>query len=103
MIGESKPEVFSLACYLAELCLVEIKINKWLPSRVATSCIYLSRKMHKNVLVWSNETQAVTQLSEKQVRESARDICSLIDVAHSKKVFEPIFKKYMTSKHHYVA
>ena len=46
LIGASgKPEVFPLACYLTELCLVDIKLNKWLPSRVATSALYLSKKM----------------------------------------------------------
>ena len=42
--------------------------------------------------------QAMTQLTERQVRDSAREICMLINLAHQKKVLEPIFKKYSTSK-----
>lgn len=32
------------------------------------------------------------------MRDSAREICLLINLAHQKKVFEPIYKKYSTSK-----
>ena len=42
--------------------------------------------------------QTMTQLAERAVRDSAREICLLINLAHQKKVFEPIFKKYSTAK-----
>ena len=42
--------------------------------------------------------QSMTQLTERQVRDSAREICMLINLAHQKPVFEPVFKKYSTSK-----
>ena len=45
----------------------------------------------------------VSDLTEDDVRCSARDICVLIDVAHSKKLYEPVFKKYSSRKLYNVA
>lgn len=97
-LAELPKEVFILACYLTELCLLEVKMNKWLPSRVACSAQYLACKMLKHPQPWSREMQQVSQLTEKQLRVSAREICVLINLAHEKKVFLPIYKKYSTSK-----
>jgi len=46
---------------------------------------------------------SVTGLSESLIRTSAREICVLINLAHTKKVFEPIYKKYSTNKYLKVA
>ena len=37
------------------------------------------------------------------MRDSAREICLLINEAHQRKVFEPIYKKYSTIKYMRVA
>ena len=102
-LSEASPEVFMLACYLSELCLIEVKMNKWLPSRIASSCLYLSKKMMRQAQPWPKDLQSVTDLTEKNVRECAREICVLINLANTKKVFEPIFNKYSTSRHLRVA
>lgn len=47
--------------------------------------------------------QAQTFFTERQVRECARELCILINLAHQKKVFEPIFKKYQMAKYLRVA
>lgn len=46
---------------------------------------------------------SVTGLNERMIRDSAREICVLINLAHTKKVFEPIYKKYSTNKYLKVA
>ena len=46
---------------------------------------------------------SVSGLSESLIRTSAREICVLIILAHTKKVFEPIYKKYSTNKYLKVA
>lgn len=102
-LSDSPKEVFLLACYLSELSLIEVKMNKWLPSRIASSALYLSRKMLKIPKPWSKDLCSVTLLSEAQVRDSAREICVLINVAHQKKIFEPIFRKFSTAKYLRVA
>ena len=45
----------------------------------------------------------VGKLSEDEVRLSAREMCSLIDVAHTKKIYDPIYKKYLRGKYLAVA
>ena len=40
-------KTFMLAVYLCELTLLEVKMNRWLPSRIACSAIYLAKKMKK--------------------------------------------------------
>ena len=36
---------YTFASYLCELTLLEVKMNRWLPSRIASSAIYLAKKM----------------------------------------------------------
>jgi len=103
-MSEGTPIAFMLSCYLCELTLVEVKMNKWLPSRIACSALYLAKKMLKDSKQpWSKEMVAATGQTERQIRDSAREICVLINLAHTKKVFEPIYKKYSTNKYLKVA
>lgn len=97
-LSDGSDEGSLLASYLSELCLIEVKMNKWLPSRIAASCIYISRKMLRQAFPWPKDLQQVSNLTERQVRESARELCVLINLANTKQVFEPIFKKYQTAK-----
>ena len=92
-----------LACYLCELCLIEVKMNQFVPSRIACSALYLAKKMLKHDKPWPSQMSEATQLQESTIRASAREICLLINLAHQKKVFEPIFKKYSTAKYQRVA
>jgi len=92
-----------MSCYLTELCLIDVKMNKWAPSRIASASLYLAKKMLKLSDPWTAEIQSVCQLTERQVRECAREICILINLAHQKKVYEPIYKKYSIIKYGRVA
>jgi len=58
-------ESLLLACYVSELCLIDVKMNKWAPSRIASSSLYLSMKMLKLPDPWSSEIASVCQLTEK--------------------------------------
>lgn len=42
-----KRKVFRLACYISELCMLEATMNWWKPSRIASSCLYVARKLLK--------------------------------------------------------
>ena len=46
-IVQADEGTFLLACYLTELCLIDVRMNKWAPSRVASSALYLAKKMLK--------------------------------------------------------
>ena len=95
--------IFYLARYLTELTLIDVKMNKWAPYRIASACLYLAKKMLRLPNPWGEEIARVCNLTEKQVRECAREICILINLAHQRKVYEPIFKKYSICKYYRVA
>ena len=80
-------------------------MNKWLPSRIAISALYLARKMLNpdQDQTYPQEMESIIGLTEKMVRTSARDLCTLINLASTKSYYAPIFKKYSTSKFHKVA
>ena len=59
-LTQGSQEVFMLACYLSELSLIEVKMNKWVPSRIACSVLYLSKKMLKQSQPWSRDMQSMT-------------------------------------------
>ena len=50
-----------------------------------------------------SQMPVVSKLTEDEVRLSAREMCSLIDVAHTKKIYDPIYKKYLRGKYLTVA
>ena len=59
-LWQGTQEVFILASYLCELSLLDVKMNKWYPSRIACSALYLSKKMLKLPQPWSREMQNTT-------------------------------------------
>ena len=81
-LSETTEEVLTLANYLCELTLIEVKMNKWKPSRIASSALYLAKKMLQADSPWSPQMQNLTNLGERAVRDSAREICILINLAH---------------------
>ena len=97
-LSDGTEETFLLGSYLCELCLIEVNMNKWLPSRLASSALYLSKKMLKKSNPWPRDLQQIAMLTEREVRDSAREICVLINLAHQKRVFSPVYKKYSTAK-----
>lgn len=52
VVTQTSQETLFLAQYLTELCLIEASMNKWAPSRVACSALYLARKMLKHSYPW---------------------------------------------------
>jgi len=71
-------KVFLLATYLADLCLHELKLNKWKPSLLASAILYLTHKMLKVADPWPAEIIKQSGNSELLVRDCARDICPLL-------------------------
>lgn len=93
----------NLASYLCELTLLEVKMNRWMPSRIACSAIYLAKKMLKLEQCWTKTMSKHTNYSVKEVRESARNIVILVNVAPGSSIYKPVFNKYSTIKFHRVA
>jgi len=59
-------QVYLLGCYLLELAMVEVTMNKWLPSRLAISALYLSKHMLNEA--WPEEIATILGLKEQEVR-----------------------------------
>ena len=64
-LAEGTKECFFLACYVSELCLIEVKMNKWAPSRIATACLYLAKKLLEQSDPWPQEVANTVKLTER--------------------------------------
>jgi|TARA_B110000285_G_C15069414_1_gene587049 G2/mitotic-specific cyclin-B, other len=52
-ITDCDSKLFSLARYMLELCLVEISMNKWNPSLLVCSAIFVSKKILERRNPWT--------------------------------------------------
>lgn len=93
-LAEADPYLFSLSKYMVELSLVEVSMNKWNPSLLASSALYVAKKILQRNPPWSHFMMAQTTHSQKEVHKCAKEICIIINLAHQKKYFKAIFKKY---------
>ena len=64
IIAECNAEVFYLSNYMLELSIVEVKMNKWDPSVLASSCIYISKKIKEIPKPWSSMMTQQTKCTE---------------------------------------
>lgn len=53
-LSDSDDLIFNFARYLTEMTLIEIKMQKWKPSIVAASSIYVARKILKRPNAWNS-------------------------------------------------
>lgn len=51
-LAEVDHETFIFGCYLCELSFIDVKMNKWTPSRIASSAIFLAKKILKKQQPW---------------------------------------------------
>ena len=89
--------------YMLELSLVEVQMNKWSPSLMACSTIYVANKILHRPAPWSSFMSAQTKHSEKEVHKCAKELCFIINVAHLKRHFQAVFKKYNTEDRFFVS
>ena len=65
LMGDRRQKVWHLACFLSELTLTQVEMNKWLPSRIACSCLYVACKMvSKSDQPWTSPMQNASNFSE---------------------------------------
>jgi hypothetical protein len=103
IIAESNTEVFYLSNYMLELSIIEVKMNKWNPSVLASSCIYISKKIKCIQKPWSCFMTQQTKCTVAQLQECAKDIITILNYAHLKKYYKSIFMKYSSNKYKQVA
>jgi len=87
-------KLFFLAKYMLELCLIEVQMNRWSPSLLACSALYIAKKILHLEQPWSPFMTEQTTHVEKEVHKCARDICMILNIAHTKRHFKAVFKKY---------
>jgi cyclin B len=96
-------KLISLARYMLELCLVEISMNKWNPSLLVCSAIFVSKKILERRNPWTRFMFQQTGHQEKDVRRCAKELCFIINNAHTKRHYQAAFKKYSLPKFNGVA
>lgn len=67
---------YFLARYLIEICLLDFRMTKYTGRCLAAAAIFFIRKIRKRQ--WEQELQETTGLRESDIRQCARDICSLL-------------------------
>lgn len=72
-------QMFSLACYLSELPLIEYRMLKYCPSNIAASALFLASKItSRGEPAWNEILQSHTGYSETCLRSCAKDLCILL-------------------------
>ncbi len=91
---------FMFCKYLIELFLVDLKANKYNPSLLSASAIYITLKITKK-----NEFLQIVKISEyheDKLRECAKDICLILD-STDKSSLKAVKKKFSHEKYLQVA
>jgi len=91
-----------LAQYLAELTLPEIKMIRFTPSHLAAASIYLSNKLLKQPVAWSQIMCNQTGYTEAAIKACAKELCTLLECAQTNSL-QAVRKKFSYGKYHSVA
>lgn len=102
-LAECDQELFFLSSYMMELSLVEVNMNQWSPSLLACAAIYVAKKIKEIPRPWNSFMAQQTLQNEKDVHKCAKELCYIINNAHTKRYYQAIFKKYSKYKYHEVA
>lgn len=84
ILAECDSRIMAMSKYILELSLVEVRLNKWNQSLIASAAIFVSKKIMvvQEGRPWTAFMSQQTQLTEKDVRECAKDLCFILNVAH---------------------
>jgi len=91
-----------LAQYLLELTLTEYRMVRYSPSHLAAAALLLSNKLLRRQPSWTASLARRTGLTEQVLRECAREICGLLEMAEASQM-QAVRKKFSQQKHHAVA
>ncbi len=87
---------FMFCRYLLELFLVDYKMLKYNPSLLASSSVYITMKISKQINV--EDAYKVTGYSENTLRDCAKDVCLILDNVE-KSSLQAVRKKYSLPKY----
>jgi hypothetical protein len=95
--------VFTFAQYLIELTLVEARNYKFKPSLIAAAGIYTAKKALKRNNAWCSEMGELAGYTEREVRECAKDLCCLLNMADTRADCQGVYRKFSRSEFFEVA
>ena len=101
LIAQLDEKGYNLARYLLELSLVEYKLQKYSPSVLACSAIYLANKLTKREL-WSKDLFRNTKYDENDLKSCAKELLILFQNA-PKSSLKAVNRKFSTTKYFEVA
>jgi len=91
-----------LAQYLCELALPEIKMIRFTPSHLAAAAIFLSNKLLKQPVAWSQTMVNQTGYTEAAIKNCAKELCMLLEGSQASNL-QAVRKKFSYAKYHSVA
>lgn len=101
-INGSSEQHRQLAQYLVELALPEIKTIRFRASHLAAASMYLSNKLLKQPVAWSQTMCSQTGYTEAAIKACARELCTLLEDAQTNSL-QAVRKKFSYAKYHSVA
>ena len=80
-IAQLDTKHFLLGRYLIELTLVEYRMLRYTPSLIASAVVYLTNKIMKRELPWSQQLIEHTRYRDSELKGCAKDLCMLLQGA----------------------
>lgn len=103
-LAQSPQLQYSLALYALELSLIEVSMNRYMPDTLACAALYASRKLTvRNEFPWPAFMFQQTGHAEADLRDCARDICFILAIAHQKRYYQSLYRKFSAMKYQNVA
>lgn len=85
-----------MARYLVEMCLLDFRMAKYSSRHIAAASIFFIKKIRRKTPCWEADLQQTTHLNENDIRQCARDICSLLQNVDENDQMDALKKKFST-------
>ena len=71
--------------------LVDVQMNKWLPSLLASASIYVAKRISDVEVCWNALLESETGYKLAEIKLCARDICMLLSQASQRRTYKAVF------------
>lgn len=93
-LSQSDDLIENFARYIIELSLFETSMYKWKQSHIASSAIYVARKVLKRQHPWSAFMTEQTGFDERAVRACSKELCLILANAGKSAELKSVEKKF---------
>merc|ERR1712048_227493 len=91
--------LFCMANYFLNLALVDVNMNKWQPSLLASASIYVAKRISDVEVCWNKLLEDETNFKLAEIKLCARDICMILSQASLRKSFKAVFTKFSHARY----